>query len=71
MPHALRAPSFPSQDFDRTSRRVALVDFHPPGAFQEKISVVGLDEHLSSQRSNGVRAMIERIHLLAGQARQA
>jgi len=26
---------------------------------------LGLNEHLSSQRSNGLRAMIERIHLLA------
>ncbi|SIS52348.1 SufE family protein [Phaeovulum vinaykumarii] len=26
---------------------------------------LGLDEHLSAQRSNGVRAMIERIRLLA------
>ncbi len=26
---------------------------------------LGLDEHLSSQRSNGVRAMVERIRLLA------
>lgn len=29
---------------------------------------LGLDEHLSSQRSNGVRAMVERIRLLAGEA---
>ena len=36
-----------------------------------QLARLGLDEHLSSQRSNGVRAMIERIRLLAGQARQA
>ena len=29
---------------------------------------LGLDEHLSSQRSNGVRAMVERIRLLASDA---
>ena len=29
---------------------------------------LGLDEHLSAQRSNGVRAMIERIRLLAADA---
>ncbi|MGH1465492.1 MAG: SufE family protein [Cognatishimia sp.] len=29
---------------------------------------LGLNEHLSSQRSNGVRAMIERIRLVASQA---
>ncbi len=29
---------------------------------------LGLNEHLSSQRSNGVRAMIERIRLVAGEA---
>ena len=28
---------------------------------------LGLDEHLSSQRSNGVRAMIERIRLVAAE----
>jgi len=28
---------------------------------------LGLDEHLSSQRSNGVRAMVERIRLIAAQ----
>ena len=36
-----------------------------------QLARLGLDEHLSSQRSNGVRAMIDRIRLLAGQARQA
>jgi len=29
---------------------------------------LGLNEHLSSQRSNGLRAMIERIRLVAGEA---
>ena len=29
---------------------------------------LGLDEHLSAQRSNGLRAMIERIRLLAADA---
>ncbi len=29
---------------------------------------LGLDEHLSSQRSNGVRAMVERIRFLASEA---
>ncbi|MFN4098948.1 MAG: SufE family protein [Pararhodobacter sp.] len=29
---------------------------------------LGLDEHLSSQRSNGLRAMVERIRLTAAQA---
>jgi cysteine desulfuration protein SufE len=29
---------------------------------------LGLDQHLSAQRSNGLRAMIERIHGLASQA---
>ena len=29
---------------------------------------LGLDQHLSAQRSNGLRAMLERIHSLARQA---
>ncbi len=29
---------------------------------------LGLDQHLSAQRSNGLRAMIERLRLLASQA---
>ena len=29
---------------------------------------LGLEEHLSSQRSNGLRAMVERIRLLAAEA---
>lgn len=31
---------------------------------------LGLDQHLSAQRSNGLRAMLERIKLLASQAEQ-
>ena len=33
-----------------------------------ELARLGLDEHLSSQRSNGVRAMVERIRLLASEA---
>jgi cysteine desulfuration protein SufE len=29
---------------------------------------LGLHDHLSAQRSNGVRAMVERIRLLAAQS---
>lgn len=32
-----------------------------------ELARLGLDEHLSAQRSNGLRAMIERIRLLAAQ----
>ena len=32
-----------------------------------ELARLGLDEHLSSQRSNGLRAMVERIRLLAAQ----
>jgi cysteine desulfuration protein SufE len=32
---------------------------------------LGLDEHLSSQRSNGVRAMVARIRTIAAEAAQA
>ncbi len=31
-----------------------------------ELARLGLDEHLSSQRSNGLRAMVERIRLLSG-----
>lgn len=41
---------------------VALVDAHA------ELARLGLDEHLSAQRSNGVRAMIERIRAVAGEA---
>ncbi len=34
-----------------------------------EMSRLGLDRHLSSQRSNGLRAMIERIRILAGAAK--
>lgn len=36
-----------------------------------ELARLGLDEHLSSQRSNGVRAMVERIRLLAHDAATA
>lgn len=32
---------------------------------QAELARLGLDEHLSAQRSNGVRAMVDRIRLLA------
>ena len=35
---------------------------------QAELARLGLDEHLSSQRSNGVRAMVERIRRLAAEA---
>ena len=33
-----------------------------------ELARLGLNEHLSSQRSNGLRAMVERIRLLAAQS---
>lgn len=33
-----------------------------------ELARLGLDEHLSAQRSNGVRAMVERIRLIAANA---
>jgi len=35
---------------------------------QAELARLGLHEHLSAQRSNGVRAMVERINQLAAQA---
>ena len=35
---------------------------------QAELARLGLDEHLSSQRSNGVRAMVERIRQLSAAA---
>ncbi len=35
---------------------------------QEKLATLGLDQHLSSQRSNGLRAMISRIQEIAQRA---
>ena len=35
---------------------------------EAELARLGLDEHLSSQRSNGVRAMVARIRKLAGEA---
>jgi cysteine desulfuration protein SufE len=37
----------------------------------ERLSVLGLDEHLSPQRSNGLRSMIERIRHEASAAKAA
>lgn len=36
-----------------------------------ELARLGLNEHLSQQRSNGVRAMVERIRLLAAEAEAA
>lgn len=33
-----------------------------------ELSRLGLNDHLSAQRSNGLRAMIERIHMVAAEA---
>ena len=41
---------------------ISAVDAHA------EMARLGLNEHLSSQRSNGVRAMIERIRLVASQS---
>jgi cysteine desulfuration protein SufE len=46
----------------RTAR--AILDVDAPGLFRE----LGLTEHLTPQRSNGVRALIERIRADAGRA---
>lgn len=35
---------------------------------QAELARLGLDEHLSAQRSNGLRAMVERIRLLSAGA---
>lgn len=35
---------------------------------EAELARLGLDEHLSAQRSNGVRAMVERIRSLAAEA---
>lgn len=35
---------------------------------QAEMGRLGLNDHLSAQRSNGLRAMVERIRLLAGEA---
>lgn len=43
-------------------QQVGQVDAHA------ELARLGLDEHLSAQRSNGVRAMIQRIRLLAADA---
>ena len=36
-----------------------------------ELARLGLNDHLSSQRSNGLRAMVERIRLLAGETAAA
>ncbi len=38
---------------------------------QAELARLGLDEHLSSQRSNGLRAMVERIRALAAETSAA
>ena len=38
---------------------------------EAELGRLGLNEHLSQQRSNGVRAMVERIRLLAAEAAAA
>ena len=43
---------------------VPLAQIAPINA-QAELARLGLHEHLSAQRSNGLRAMVERIHLLA------
>ena len=45
---------------------LALADVLAVDAHQE-LARLGLNEHLSSQRSNGVRAMIERVRLVAAE----
>lgn len=35
---------------------------------EAELARLGLDEHLSAQRSNGLRAMVERIRLIAAKA---
>lgn len=50
---------------DRTPREILSLDAH--AFFRE----LGLEQHLTPQRSNGVRAMIERIRTDAAEAAQA
>jgi len=49
----------------RTVAEVLATDAHA------ELARLGLNEHLSAQRSNGLRAMIERIRILAEAARAA
>ena len=44
-----------------TVREAAQVDAHA------ELARLGLDEHLSSQRSNGLRAMVDRLHRLSAE----
>lgn len=46
---------------------ISVVDVLKVDAHGE-LARLGLNDHLSAQRSNGVRAMVERIRSLAGQA---
>jgi cysteine desulfuration protein SufE len=48
-----------------TAREIEAID--AVGRMRE----LGLDQHLSSQRSNGLRAMIERVRIIARQAEAA
>lgn len=45
-----------------TPREAAAVDAHA------ELARIGLDEHLSAQRSNGLRAMVGRLHKMAAEA---
>ena len=49
----------------KTARDVLAIDA------QGELGTLGLDQHLSSQRSNGLRAMIDRIRELAQRACEA
>ena len=49
----------------KTAKEILAIDA------QEKLAVLGLDQHLSSQRSNGLRAMIARIREIAVRAAEA
>ena len=49
----------------RTAAEIVKIDA------QAKLAGLGLDQHLSAQRSNGLRAMIGRIRAIATQAQEA
>lgn len=48
----------------RTAREISAIDA------QGALKGLGLDQHLSAQRSNGLRAMIARIRAIAAQAQE-
>lgn len=50
---------------DKPAAEIAKIDAH------SQLARLGLDQHLSAQRSNGLRAMIARIRGLAAQAMEA